>query len=597
MFAADPGEPLQFHFKEMPLTVDKVRGIRAAGLLAALLVCGTAPALAATLRAPLEGGMVAALVDGKQLFLEAPPLRGEGLLRFADRLCGSSKSAARIGAANGGRKRLLVGVRYKVPYALLRPELQLAVVRGLFGRDEVLPDGWRHRVGNGRHGSESLWSVAEWFTGRGDNYRALRAANGMADDQLEPGQSVLIPARLLRPGLRAALPEGSPFHLEYASDEAGDFALYRLKAGEALYSSVVVRFTGQVFAEDVNALAGEIAERSGIGDVTDIPVNYAVKIPLDVLLPEFLPAGDERRREYEAGLAASAQFSNAVTARSLRGITVVLDAGHGGADVGASKGGVWESVYAYDIVLRTRALLLARTAAEVATTTQEGDGYRTLDQDRLPNSRGHRVLTTPGYPIEDSTVGIHLRWYLANSIFRRATSAGGDAASVVFLSIHADSLHPSLRGAMAYVPGARYRSGSYGKTGAVYASRKEYRDGPRVEFSRNQRVRSEGLSRELAQELLHSFRQHDLQIHPDKPVRDKIIRRRRSWVPAVLRYNAIPAQVLLEVCNLANADDRKLLQSRAFRQRVAEAIVAGLESYYGDADGAPASIRVARSAR
>ena len=67
--------------------------------------------------------------------------------------------------------------------------------------------------------------------------------------------------------------------------------------------------------------------------------------------------------------------------------------------------GVWESVYAYDIVLRTRALLMARTAAEVSTTTLEGERYRPLDQDRLPNSRDHRVLTTPGYPIEDSTVG------------------------------------------------------------------------------------------------------------------------------------------------------------------------------------------------
>src|SRR5256885_11217725 len=34
---------------------------------------------------------------------------------------------------------------------------------------------------------------------------------------------------------------------------------------------------------------------------------------------------------------------------------------------------------------------------------------------------------------------------------------------VVFLSIHADSLHPSLRGAMIYIPGERYVQGSYEK--------------------------------------------------------------------------------------------------------------------------------------
>ena len=44
---------------------------------------------------------------------------------------------------------------------------------------------------------------------------------------------------------------------------------------------------------------------------------------------------------------------------------------------------------------------------------------------------------------------------------------------MVFLSIHADSLHPSLRGLMAYIPAADMRDGSYSKSGGVYASRKE----------------------------------------------------------------------------------------------------------------------------
>ena len=72
----------------------------------------------------------------------------------------------------------------------------------------------------------------------------------------------------------------------------------------------------------------------------------------------------------------------------------------------------------------------------------------------LPFSRGHAVLTTPPYPIEDARVGVNLRWYLANSVYRRAVQAGNDPQKVVFLSIHADSLHPSLRGAMAYIPAA-----------------------------------------------------------------------------------------------------------------------------------------------
>jgi N-acetylmuramoyl-L-alanine amidase len=135
---------------------------------------------------------------------------------------------------------------------------------------------------------------------------------------------------------------------------------------------------------------------------------------------------------------------------------------------------------------------------------------------------------------------------------------------------------------MAYVPAAGMRQDRYGKTGAVYTSRREVQESPSVDFPWEDRVKSEGLSRELANRVVDSFAAAGLAVHPFKPVRDKIIRERRQWVPAVLRYNQVPAKALLEVCNLANDEDRSLLQTRAFRQRVAEAIVRGLLAYYGE---------------
>jgi N-acetylmuramoyl-L-alanine amidase len=135
---------------------------------------------------------------------------------------------------------------------------------------------------------------------------------------------------------------------------------------------------------------------------------------------------------------------------------------------------------------------------------------------------------------------------------------------------------------MAYIPGASYRKGSYGKTGTVYASRREVKEKPQVSFSYADRVKSEGLSRELAESLIRSFDTAGLAVHPDKPVREKVIRKRREWVPAVLRYNTVPAQVLLEVCNLSNSEDRELIQTREFRQKVAERIVQGIVDYYGN---------------
>ncbi len=620
----------------MAVTRDHRRRIACLALLGVLAAATVAaPALAAaavrrSLSGPAAGGagkdeLVALLTDRNELYLEARPLPGEGLLAFARRLCGSGDAAAAIVRANGGAEQLLAGVRYRVPYDALRSEMQLRVVRALFDGDRGDPAGWRHRVrGADPLGRGSLWQVAEWFTGDGANFRAIREENGLVEDDLEAGQEVVIPARLLRPVFRAAaasadpqatraapaaiqvaaqvaaqvpeavpaaapaspgIEEGSaPYRLEYGQDAKGEYAIYRLQPGEALYSSVVVRFTGALYAADVNSLAAEIAKRSGIADVTDIPVGYPVKVPFELMLPEYLPPGDPRREEYEASLRESGRFTNRVRTRDLAGITVILDAGHGGVDVGASFAGVWESLYVYDIKARIERLLELHTAARVVSTTRDGDHHRIPERDVLPFSRDHVVLTHPPYPISNSTIGVNLRWYLANSVYAKAIDGDGDPQKVIFLSIHADSLHPSLRGAMAYIPAASKRKGTFRKTGGPYRERREWREQPAVSFSWKQRVESEGLSRQFAEDVIGALARRQVAVHPYKPVREKIVRNRSEYVPAVLRYNEVPAKVLLEVCNLANPEDRKLLQTRAYRETVAEAVVEAILRYYGQGE-------------
>jgi N-acetylmuramoyl-L-alanine amidase len=103
-----------------------------------------------------------------------------------------------------------------------------------------------------------------------------------------------------------------------------------------------------------------------------------------------------------------------------------------------------------------------------------------------------------------------------------------------------------------------------------------------VSFSAAARQKSEGLSRDLAGHVIESFRRGGLGVHPFQPVRDRIYRGRRAWVPAVLRDNAVPARLLLEICNLANAEDRRLLQTRSFRDEVADAVVGGILAYFGE---------------
>ncbi len=560
------------------------KGLLASVVGAVVLALAASPLEAATVRVKMAGGMMAALTDAQEVFLEAPPKKGEGAITYAERLTGDRRNARRITRTNGRRpRRLYMGQRYRVPYAVLSGRYKLAVMRALFPGDSALQAGWQHTV-SARRGALSLWRIAQWFTGDGQNFKAIRERNDLRDEELTSGQRLLVPSDLLLPAFRATLPPPEVAHdLEYVRDGADDFAVYRLKRGEALYSAVVVRFTGGTFAEDVNAMAAELAELNNIPDVRDMRVGQPIRVPFDMLLPEFLPADNPRRLEYDKDRSERDKHSNTVRASRLEGITVILDAGHGGQDPGTMLKGTWESVYVYDIMLRVKQLLETSTAAAVVPTTRDGTGGRIQDRDVLPRSRSHTVLTTPPYAIADAKVAANLRWYLANSRHAAAVKRSGDAAKTVFLSIHADSLPTSHRGVMVYIPAASLTRGEYGKSGSVYASRREVKEKPKVSYSWKERTRSEGLSRQLAVKLLDAFKRRGLAIHREKPIRDRIIRCRRCrpWVPAVVRYNAVPAKLLLEVCNLNNSEDRRLMQTRKFRQRVAEAVVDGILAYYG----------------
>ncbi len=645
-------------------------------LLAAIALVADEPRLWRDLPAASgQGRQAAILTASNQIFVASQPLPGEGLYALSRRLCGGEACASELRKENGGSTRLLAGRWYRLALSQLEPALRRRALAALFPRDRPEASGWRHRVATFKgFPDDTLWRIAERFTGRGHNYRQIREANGLVDDTVYPGQEIVIPEPLLLAAFRtevAALPaapaapvaeaaeveevvddeelaqaptldapagplpamakpaieipnllgvdpgsaeqaatepppsvvvravdaRAESYGLSYGSDAQGEYALYRLKRKEALYSSVVVRFTGRIYAADVNALAAEIAARSGVTDVTDMPIGYPVKIPFEVLQPEFLPLDHPRRREFEESQQASAQFSNPVRSLDLSGITDNLDAGHGGRDAGATKSGVWESTYVYDVMVRLKRYLEENTSAEVLTTTRDGGEFRITERDVLPFSQGHHVLTTPPYSLlEDSRVGVNLRWYLANSQYRRALSKGGKPEHVVFLSIHADSLHPSLRGAMAYIPDARLREGSFEKSGPAYATRREVQERPRVAYSWQHRVKSEGLSRQLALQVIESFRTHHLPVHPEQPVRQKIYRGRRPWVPAVLRYNEVPAGLLLEIGNLANEHDRKAISSREFRERVAVAIGEGIRAYYATT-GRGAGVAVAAKAK
>ncbi|MEJ2189064.1 MAG: hypothetical protein P8Y93_06520, partial [Acidobacteriota bacterium] len=251
------------------------------------------------------------------------PGRGDGWISLAQRFADDRSAASAIRDTNPRLKAPMRGRPVRIPVEVLRGDLRLEAVERLFPLDRRTVDGWRHHVLDpfGRDANEETWQwLAALFTGRAGEAAELRRANPRpATGGLTRGSVVVIPEPLLLEAFRAVAPVATPTPvvaapqeavvrptpaagsrpgsgpLEYGEDRQGPYAVYRLRKGEALYSAVVVRFTGQLLAKQVNQTAMEIAGRSGIKDVTDIPIGYPVKIPLELLLPAYLPHDDPRR--------------------------------------------------------------------------------------------------------------------------------------------------------------------------------------------------------------------------------------------------------------------------------------------------------------
>ncbi|HSB37380.1 MAG TPA: hypothetical protein VLH41_10900, partial [Thermoanaerobaculia bacterium] len=248
-------------------------GAAVALLVAALAASPDAPSR----RVEVSRDLTVLQADGR-ISVEARPLEGETPIEFARRIAADEATTGRILALPGGPSTTRAVV---VPYPGLADEMKRAAIAALFPSDVRATAGWLHIA----VGEETLASIAEWFTGRPELAGALAAENGLAGEAIGKGTTVRVPAELLlRPFRDAeALDETEAPQLVYGEDAEGRYAMYRLRKKEALYSAVVVRFTGRVHAPDVIELAAAIAKRSGIEDVHAIPVGYPVRIPLDVL--------------------------------------------------------------------------------------------------------------------------------------------------------------------------------------------------------------------------------------------------------------------------------------------------------------------------
>ncbi len=470
----------------------------------------------------------------------------------------------------------------------------------LFHRDRWKVDRVTHVVAYPQ--LESVWLLSALFTGHGQNYDKLMAANPGLPEKLVAGDAWTIPSELLLAefgGQGTGRPDRSQPEdqmddesrsnayralLSFDKDNQGPFAAYHMRKGEALYSAVVLRYTDRVDPKDVNDLANTIAKRSGIADIRGIQPGTLVKIPLDALADPFQPEGTKGLAEEQEVRAEVRRTARVDAGPRLKGVRIVLDAGHGGVDKGAMANGLWESDFVYDITMRVYRLLQEETDASVSSTIRYPDlGFDSRDRIRKPTPDAN-VLTTPPFAIDGEgphATSVHLRWVLANDLFQKFEAKKGDPRKTLFISFHADSLHPSARGTMVYVPGATLVPNRFylapGRTGGV----KEARTASMVHFTGKEKILSEARSRQFAEGLLRALTRVEVPVHTDRAIRNVIHRDGGSWLPAVIRYNDAATKVLIETANLTNPGDAANLRDPDFRQRFAEGVVAAIRAYFG----------------
>lgn len=571
------------------------------------LLLAALPAGAATIvRGELADGVTACAKGGRVLYLECALPRDASLEPFLAPYLADPK----LWTQYKGRQQVAI------PFEKLCVPAQRQTLEAVFSKDYVDEKGWWHTVAfGGADGVENWWTLCEWLTGLGTNQHAVmnHRVNRKAGQELGIGEKVLIPLEYLKPGFQSPSPperrpqeseqEDQPsgkekgdapeapsggFTLEYRKDSQGAYAVYRIRKGEALYSSVVARFTDYRENADIIEACEIIQRRSGIVDARKMEAGDPVKIPLEMLSDRYQPEGSEGRSEYEAVRKEAERLeAEHVHSKDLRGVVVVLDPGHGGRDHGAAieKKGLYEDELNYDILCRLKKILEAKSSAKICVTLEDPDqGYKESKVSRFTHDTDEKLLTTPPYPNQDGEISANLRWAMANALLAKEKAAGTDERNVMFISIHCDSLDPRLRGTMIYVPGARYRVGNGRSKSAIYEQFKESRGVKNISTTARERRRDEALSTTFANLVVKKLNASTppIKVHDTGQPVLNVIRRSRnnSFVPAVLRYNRIPVKILVETGNLSNTSDQRRFADAEWRQAYAEALFEAIRAYY-----------------
>jgi len=556
--------------------------------------------------------------NGKRLVVKLKPLVGEGGYSLARRVLLSNFRSLKTIRKYSKTRRLYRNRFITFPLKVINGIIRSSALKAVFFKDKAGIGYWKHRV---TFAWETTSMIAGLFAKEGIKAGHLVRYNKMRNkgNILKKGDVIKIPWKWVSPEL-SLRPVSLKPPLKLKQDKSGKFyAHYQMKHGETLYSSVVIRFTGRLLNDEVNQVANKLLKLNNISDAKLIQTRQKIRIPLEWLSEEYLGSqtndvssrktsvkktNKKKTKKIKSSKAVAskkklkrgkstqkvvAHKTKSKRKNNVHKIHVILDSGHGGRDPGASAGSlknkdiIYEDEVVYDISKRM-SKLFKKQGIIVHPTLADPNQKQPIRYLSRSNDRDEHLLVTPRYLTRNARIGVNMRVYLVNHIFKQLRKKKVPSENILFISLHGDALHSSLSGAMVYFPDSRLRRGRFNLSSKIYRKRKEY--STQLTYKPRDNKYSEKLSKSFGKVIIDEFRELKLRTHRvSSAVRGYLYRKGKKTLPAVLRYSMVPTSVLIEIANLNNRLDRRDLLKSKTRQKIAKAITNSVTTHFDRSSG------------